>query len=464
MPYILALAVLVASAGLSAHHSIAGVYDSQKPVTVEGTITRFLFVNPHPFVEMDALDARRATQRWRLELDNRGELAAIGIAADTLQPGDRVVVTGSAARSGGNALYVRKLVRPADGLEYEQVGSSPRITLPKRTGATRPGSGHPDSAAIHDAALKLPRLRSLVVSRDGEVVFERYYNGATAARAANIKSASKSVISALVGIAIEQKLIAGVRAPITQWFPELSRDADPAKRQIAVEDLLTMRSGLESTSGRNYGAWVTSGNWVRYALARPMAAPPGVLMQYSTGSTHLLSAIVTRASGRSTWQYANDALAKPLGFTLPQWPRDPQGIYFGGNDMLMTPRQMLTFGELYLNEGRHQERQLVSSQWIKDSCKGREREFRPGGGAEGNFDPRRGFDPLRDRQYGYGWWVYEIDGHDTCFAWGYGGQYIFVVPSLDMVIVSTSSPDVSEERRDHRRQLFDIVSRLFRPA
>jgi CubicO group peptidase (beta-lactamase class C family) len=462
MSYILALALfLLTSVGLGAHHSIAGVYDSQKSVTVDGTITRFLFVNPHPFVEMDVLDAKRVTQRWRMELDNRGELAAIGVTAETLKPGDRVVVTGSAARSGGNALYVRKLVRPADGLEYEQVGSSPRIATPRRSSAAPAEAGHPDAAAIHDAALKLPRLRSLVVSRDGVVVFERYYNGATATRPANIKSASKSVISALVGIAIEQKLIPGVRAPITTWFPELARDPDPAKRQIAVEDLLTMRSGLESTSGRNYGAWVTSGNWVRAALARPMAAPPGVLMQYSTGSIHILSAIVTKASGRSTWQYANEALARPLGFTLAQWPRDPQGIYFGGNDMLMTPRQMLKFGELYLNEGRADGRQLVSAQWVKDSCKGREREFRPGGGG---FDPRRGFDPLRDRQYGYGWWVYEIDGHDTCFAWGYGGQYVFVVPSLDMVIVSTSSPDVSEERRDHRRQLFDIVSRLFRPA
>ena len=108
-----------------------------------------------------------------------------------------------------------------------------------------------------------------------------------------------------------------------------------------------MRSGLEGTSGRDYGAWVTSGNWVRHALTRPMLAAPGEDMEYSTGNTHLLSAILTKATGAAPGSFANDALARPLGFTLPQWPRDPQGIYFGGNDMLMTPRQMLAFGELY---------------------------------------------------------------------------------------------------------------------
>jgi CubicO group peptidase (beta-lactamase class C family) len=179
-------------------------------------------------------------------------------------------------------------------------------------------------------------------------------------------------------------------------------------------------------------------------------------MEYSTGSTHLLSAILTQATGTSTWQFANEALARPLGFTLPQWPRDPQGIYFGGNDMLMTPRQMLAFGELYFNEGRGPAGQVVSAGWVQRSCEGQPRTRRPGTA----FDPFRGFDPLRDRRYGYGWWVHEIRGYDTCFAWGYGGQYVFVVPELDLVIVTTSSPDVSEERRGHRRLLFDVLDEL----
>ena len=317
-------------------------------------------------------------------------------------------------------------------------------------GPVLPARG-PDLTAAGDAAAKLPRLRSLLVSWRGSLVLERYYNGTSRERLANIKSASKSVIAVLVGIALERKLIPDVKTPIVTYFPELARDADQGKRTITVEDLLMMRSGLEGTSGRNYGAWVTSRNWVQHALARPMFATPGEMMEYSTGNTHLLSAILTKASGRSTWQFANDVLARPLGFTLPQWPRDPQGIYFGGNDMLMTPRQMLAFGELYRNEGRANGQQVVASRWVEKSCDGRARSPRPWNTT---------LDPLRDRKYGYGWWVHEIAGYETCFGWGYGGQYVFVLPELDLVLVTTSSPDVSEERRGHRQVVFDILDRL----
>ena len=216
-------------------------------------------------------------------------------------------------------------------------------------------------------AKELPRLHSLLVSRRGELMLERYFNGARAARPTNIKSASKSLISALIGIAIDRRLIAGVETPIVTYFPELKKDRDAVKQQITIENLLTMRSGLETTSNRNYGAWVQSRNWVQHALGRPLFSEPGTQMEYSTGNTHLLSAILTKASRTSTWRFANDALAAPLGFTLARWPQDPQGIYFGGNDMLLTPRQMLAFGELYLNRGRAKGRQVVPESWIDRS-------------------------------------------------------------------------------------------------
>lgn len=112
---------------LRAHHSIAGIYDSSQPVTIDGVVARFHFVNPHPFVVVSVKDARGATQDWRLEMDNRFELEAIGMTAKTLMPGDRIVATGSRARSKDAGLYVRRLDRPADGFWYEQVGSTPRI-------------------------------------------------------------------------------------------------------------------------------------------------------------------------------------------------------------------------------------------------------------------------------------------------------------------------------------------------
>ena len=297
-----------------------------------------------------------------------------------------------------------------------------------------------DFAAARSAAAALPQLHSLVVSHRGTTTFEYYAKGYSATRPANIKSASKSILTALVGVAIEQKLIAGVKEPIVRWFPELRRDPDKRKQAITIEDLLTMRSGLASTSGGDYGRWVSSRNWVRYALERPMVSEPGTSMEYSTGTSHILSAILTKATKTSTHQYANRVLAGPLGFSLARWTRDPQGIYFGGNEMLMTPRQMIAVGEMWLNGGKARGQQVVPAGWVDTSCVPRTRS---------RWDP--------DREYGYGWWSQQFGGRRACFAWGFGGQYIMVFRDLDLVVVITSATDVSDERRGYRRQLFDLL-------
>jgi hypothetical protein len=129
----LSFAIAIAAAGMvvQAHHSIAGVYDTSRQVTVEGVVTAFRFVNPHPFLTMDVTGAAQTAQSWRLEVDNRWELAGIGVTANTWQPGDWIVVTGFPGRTQPQSLYVRTLDRPADGFRYEQVGSRPRIHPPQ---------------------------------------------------------------------------------------------------------------------------------------------------------------------------------------------------------------------------------------------------------------------------------------------------------------------------------------------
>jgi CubicO group peptidase (beta-lactamase class C family) len=296
------------------------------------------------------------------------------------------------------------------------------------------------SSALRAAAAKLPRLYSLLASQRGQLTIEYYAKGHGPTRLANIKSASKSVISTLVGIALERKHIPSLDTPIVRWFPELRGEADSRKQRITVDHLLTMQTGLESTSGGDYGRWVASANWVRYVLTRPMVSDPGTTMEYSTGTSHLLSALLTKATGRSTHQFASEVLAKPLGFALARWIRDPQEIYLGGNEMQMTPPQMLALGELYLARGRAGGRQVVPAVWIDRSCTPRTRS---------RWDA--------DREYGYGWWIRELGGHRACFAWGFGGQYIMVFSELDLVVAITSSPSVSDERRGYRRQLFDLL-------
>jgi CubicO group peptidase (beta-lactamase class C family) len=301
-----------------------------------------------------------------------------------------------------------------------------------------PVAGH--SASLEPAlkaARELPRLHSLLVAQRGGILVEQYFNGRRATGLANVKSVSKSVIAALVGIAIDRNLLQ-LDQPIGKYFPDL-----PApKRTITIEQLLKMQSGLESTSNRNYGEWVRSSNWIRHALAKPLVAAPGTQMIYSTGNTHVLSAVLTKVTGKSTWQFAQEALATPLGFTLSPWMRDPQGIYFGGNEMTMTPRQMLAFGELYRHGGQINGRRILSERFIDESF------------------VARGRSQISGREYGYGWWMREIAGRQAYYAWGFGGQYIYIVPSLELTVVSTSSPAVSEDRREHRRTVDDIIEHL----
>jgi CubicO group peptidase (beta-lactamase class C family) len=324
------------------------------------------------------------------------------------------------------------------------------LSFPTPTGMANPSPSPPRKLVLDTAlaeATKLSRLHSLLVSVRGEIVLEQYFNGTKPVRLANMKSASKSVISALVGIAIDRGKIPSVQQPISAYFPELLKnEKDPLKRQITIEDLLTMRSGLESTSNRNYGAWVLSSNWVRHALTRPMLSAPGSTMIYSTGNTHLLSAILTKGTGKSTWQFAQETLARPMGFSLAQWPRDPQGIYFGGNDMTMTPRQMLAFGQMYLRGGKVNETQVVPAKWIETSLTARTVSRRES-----------------DRFYGYGWWVRELAGQETFYAWGYGGQFIFLVPSLDLVVTVTSDSEPGAERRSHLGAIYGIVEDVIIP-
>ena len=308
------------------------------------------------------------------------------------------------------------------------------------------GGGERDAAfePVVARLSELPRMRSLLVSVDGSVRVEEYFNGAGPNRAANLKSASKSLIALLVGIAVDRGLV-DLDATLDRFFPDLIDD--PAKRGITVEDLLTMRSGLETTSNRNYGRWVQSRHWVRHVLTRPLVAEPGTRMIYSTGNTHLLSAIIAKASGMSTHRFARRHLGEPMGIAVPPWTTDPQGVYFGGNEMSMLPRDMLAIGELYLNCGRAGARQIVSEDWVHAS-----------------IAPRATRTRSPDRAYGYGWWVRDLAGHDAFYAWGYGGQFIYVVPDLRLVVVMTSSPNPGSALRAHRRSLYSLMEDEIVPA
>jgi CubicO group peptidase (beta-lactamase class C family) len=299
-------------------------------------------------------------------------------------------------------------------------------------------------AQVLDRAAALEPLETVIISQRGTIVAERGYRGHAVTRPTNIKSASKSIISALVGIAIDRGILKGpdqLIAPLLK--ADLPSDPDPRLHEITIGHLLSMRAGLGRTSGSNYGRWVASRNWVRSALAQPFVDDPGGAMLYSTGSTHLLSAILTRVTGRSTLQLARDWLGPLDGFAITAWERDPQGIYFGGNQMAMSPRSLLAFGELYRNGGRTPEgQQLVSPAWIDQS-----------------WTPRTASRFTGDR-YGYGWFLRSIAGHDVRYAWGYGGQMLYIVPALDLTVVMTSGTGAPSARTGYRDELNDLMGEI----
>jgi CubicO group peptidase (beta-lactamase class C family) len=293
-----------------------------------------------------------------------------------------------------------------------------------------------------DEAERLTSLKTVLVMRGGETLAERGYRGNSLAAPTNIKSASKSVVSALVGIAIDKKLLEGPDQKIAPLLrADLPADPDPRIEDITIGHLLSMQAGLGRTSGPNYGRWVSSRNWVRAALAMPFDDEPGGSMLYSTGSTHLLSAILTRVGGKSTLGLARDWLGPLDGFRITAWDRDPQGIYVGGNQMAMSARSLAAFGELYRSGGKTPEgRQLVPANWIEQSWQRRTNSRFNGDG------------------YGYGWFLRELGGRPVSYAWGYGGQMLYIVPSLELTIVMTSAEDNPSARSGYRDDLHALAS------
>lgn len=317
----------------------------------------------------------------------------------------------------------------------------PPLPAPRAAADTR-------ALAVAEAqAQALDPLNSLLIFHRDTLVVERYFRGMHADRAVNVKSVSKTLLSPLVGIAIRDSLIVGPEQPLPELLPEYFQgDVQPLKWHLTVHHLLSMTTGLESTSFRNYGAWVSSRNWVRFALEQPVVCPPGGCRTYSTGNTHLLGVILSRQARADLRTWSQEVLFDDLGIRLQPWDRDPQGHYLGGNNMRLTPRDLIAFGRLFLDSGRVDGRQLVPWVWIEQSWRVRGRSRWNGHG------------------YGYLWWTRRINGETVRFAWGYGGQFLFLVPRLDLAVVVTSSLEDRPRGVRHNPRVYDLLGCYVIPA
>ncbi len=276
-------------------------------------------------------------------------------------------------------------------------------------------------------------IHSVIIYRDGEIPFETYFEPYSNNVSHNMKSTSKGVISALVGIALREGYIESLDEKVLSYFPEYEAD-DPMKSDITIRDLLTMSSGLQwKENGLNsMYTFFVSKRIVPRVLGLTAVDEPGTTFNYNTGLTHLLSAILTKATERSTLEFAQEYLLEPLGIHNVQWDQDRDGVYIGGSELFITPQGMTKFGVMYLQNGMYSGRQVVPEEWVRESTSTQ---------IEGLFHGA-------EIQYGYLWWsrighglFSYLDNENAYLAMGSHGQRILIHPDRNTVVVITADQE-----------------------
>jgi len=300
---------------------------------------------------------------------------------------------------------------------------------------------------VADRARALDQCHAIAVHHNGVDVLTERFRGPAVGQLVPIKSVSKTIVAALTGAALDRGEIPSLQATLAEVAPNLiPRSADPRTGAITVENLVTMQAGLERTSGANYGGWVSSNNWVADALSRPFVAEPGARMLYSTGSIHVLGALLSEVSSDSLLSLARQRLGRPLGIEIPAWTRDPQGRYLGGNEMALSLPAMVRFGEMYRQGGMWEGAQVLSASWVGQSLRPATRS------------------PFSGLAYGYGWFLGRSAGTEYALARGYGGQIICIAPDLGLTVAITSDPTRPARSGGYFGDLKDLIETVILPV
>ena len=274
-----------------------------------------------------------------------------------------------------------------------------------------------------------PNVYSMLVIRNGYLVYEKYFNGMDKNDANPVFSVTKSVMSALTGIAVRDGLIGNIDQKVSAFLPEHFAQIDnPQKADITIKNVLTMTGGLESIDS-DYVSYFRSPDWLDYVLEKPLDYTPGEKFVYNTGLTHFLSVIITETSGMSTKDFAYRNLFNKIGIS-PEWDTDSSGYNIGGFGLYMKPADMAKFGYLYLNNGLWDGTQVIPEAWVMEST---QKQVTANDTAD----------------YGYLFWLETVRDtannreYYTYRAAGSGGQYIMVIPELQMIAVITANDNGS---------------------
>jgi CubicO group peptidase (beta-lactamase class C family) len=294
---------------------------------------------------------------------------------------------------------------------------------------------------------RLPDAFSFLVVKNGYLVFEKYYSWGSPEKYAVVHSVTKSVTSALIGIALDRGYLKSVDQKLVEFFPEyITDESDPRKKEISLKHLLTMSAGFEwNDRGPSMRNWYSSANWVESAIQLPLENNPGEVFNYNSSTSHLLSVILTKSTKTSTLDFAKKNLFEPVGIQSAFWREDPQGYHIGGFGLGLSARDLAKFGFLYLNNGYWNGQSIVPEQWVKQSTEQQIQAFsHPLYGTFG---------------YSYQWWVKQVDACSSFRAWGRRGQFIVAVPELDLVVAVTSNPGLPHPPTSiHYSPLFDLVA------
>jgi CubicO group peptidase (beta-lactamase class C family) len=314
-------------------------------------------------------------------------------------------------------------------------------------------------AELYYNAAELETLYGLLVIKNSHLIAEVYFNEGAVDRKNQLQSATKSITSALVGIALDQGCLSSVDQRMMDFFPELAGQIDDSrKEQITIRDMLQMRSGYpyEETDAALFEA-LLSGDYLPLIDGFPLASDPGTEFQYSNLTSHWLGVIVARACDTDLRSYAQKHLFSPIDSELgDDWIQDRDGYYIGLAGLRVTARDMAKFGLLYLNDGEYEGKQVLSADWVWDSLQ-RYSEVCWGGWMS------CGYGYFRDLGYGYQWWSSRAGDRYFNYASGHGGQYIVLLDELDMVIVATADPfwqQHDDESWKHESAVIELVGKF----
>ncbi|MCF6270892.1 MAG: beta-lactamase family protein [Melioribacteraceae bacterium] len=299
-----------------------------------------------------------------------------------------------------------------------------------------------DTALLSSGIASLEKsssIFSLIIIRKNKIVVEKYFNDSGPQQSNNVHSASKSMLSALFGIAIREGFIENLDVKVSHILPEyFNAEDDSRKLDITLKHLLTMSAGLFWIEDDTEYLIENCENWVRAILEQQLVSLPGENFNYSTGLSHTLAAVLTKATGLNLCEFAHEYLFNHLYITTEHWGRDPQKISSGGYNFYITPRELARFGQLYLNGGELNGTKVIPLDWVSSSLK---KQIR--------------VDDIYS--YGYYWWLREINGYEIKMAWGYGGQFIILIPKMDIVLVVTSDTKNNYDEPDIEKFIADYL-------